>query len=99
MSYALSQLLWVSLTGSIDMETKEDQNESLELASWCVHILLQSEHDVLRSAHAENKDHLCLYTTEAKIKWLWAGTQYYVSETAPTNHKLGSPSWTYAVIL
>ena len=45
----------------------------------------------------KNKDHLCFYTTVA-IKWLWAGTQYHVSKTAPTNHKLGSPGWTYAVI-
>ncbi len=58
MSYTLSQLLWVLLTGSIDMDTKEDPNESLELASWCGHTLLQSEHDVLRSAHAEKKNHI-----------------------------------------
>ncbi len=63
-----SAVLWVSLTWSIDMDTKKDPNESLELASWCGHTLLQSEHDVLRSAHAENKDHLCLYTIVAKIK-------------------------------
>ena len=98
MSYTLSQLLWVLLTGSIDMETKKDPNTSLELISLYGHTLLQSEHDELRSAHAENKDHLCLYTTVAKI-WLWAGTQYHVSRTASKNHKLGSPRWTYAVIL
>ena len=45
---------------------KKDPNTSLELASWYGHTLLQSEHVVPRSAHAKNKDHLCLYTTVAK---------------------------------
>ncbi len=81
------------------METKKDPNASLELASWYGHTLLQSEHAVPMGAYAEYKDHLCLYTTVAKTKQFWAGTQYYVSETAPTNHYLGSPRWTYAMIL
>ncbi len=78
--------MWVSLTSYIDMDNKEDPNASLELASWYGHTLLQSEHDVPRRAHAENKDHLRLYTTVTKTKQLWAGTQYYVLETAPTNY-------------
>ena len=47
---------------------KKDPNTSLELASWYGQALWQSEHVVSMGAHAENKDHLCLYTTVAKIK-------------------------------
>ncbi len=86
MSYTLGQVLWVLLTGSINVDMKKDPNTSLELASWYEHTIWQSEHVVPKGAHAENKDHLCLYTTVAKTKQLWADTQYYVSETAPTNH-------------
>ena len=76
MSYTLGQLSWVLLTRSIDMDMKKDPNTSLELVSWYGHTIWQSEHVVPKGAHAENKDHLCLYPTVAETKQLWAGIQY-----------------------
>jgi hypothetical protein len=99
MSYTLSQLLWVLLTGSIDMETREDPrnhwNLPVDVGTLSCRVSMMYLEVHMRKQRPLVSIHNCGRNTMAVSRY----PVLCLKKTAPTNHKLGSPRWIYAVIL